>query len=110
MKNAHVVSLAGAALMVITLGCKGSSQVVPEKLSPLVTVPPNQWLACHKNAQCSATSLSCHGWIAINRSHETDVQEWYSRENAGVLSVVECSGPLKPKPDAVCRRNICQLK
>jgi hypothetical protein len=106
-----VSAMTGVLLLLFALGCEGSSQVVPGKLSVLATVPPNKaWLACSKNSQCSATSLSCHGWIAINRLHETDVQKWYSHENADILSVVECTGPSQPQPATVCHVGVCQLK
>jgi hypothetical protein len=74
-------------------------------------VPPDKhWLACTRNSACSTTWLSCHGWIAINRSHEADVQTWYSNENADLLGEVECTGPSKPSPKATCHANTCTLE
>jgi hypothetical protein len=54
--------------------------------------------------------LSCHGWIAVNRTHESDVQRWYSNENIDLLNEVECSGPRSPRPKAICRLTTCELK
>ena len=86
------------------------SPLPSSQISLISTVPPDKsWLACSKDTECSATALSCRGWIAINRSYESQVQRWYSSANADVLSVVECTGPLTPKPDAVCNLRACQL-
>lgn len=101
-----------AILLLLPAGdSAGSSTDMPGLLSPIKTVPPTKrWLACKRDTQCVATALSCHGWIAVNAAHESDVQRWYSRENADFLGVVECSGPSTPKPDAVCRSRVCRLK
>jgi len=111
MKNWLVPALF-AALLQFPVVANGVGSTNPSgTLSPIVTVPPEKsWLACRNDAQCSATALSCHGWIAINAAHEAEVQRWYSRENADFLSVVECAGPSLPKPETICRRRTCRLK
>ena len=75
------------------------------------SVPPNaEWLACSRASMCSAIWLSCHGWLAISGSYESDVQRWYRAENSDFLSKAECDGPPPSRPGAVCRGGICRLQ
>jgi hypothetical protein len=99
-----------AALLFLIMMSWANNSVAGQILKPtLFTVPPKRWLVCARNSQCVATSLSCHGWVAINHAHEPEVQRWYSRKNAEILSVVECAGPRTPQPDAICHRRVCKL-
>jgi hypothetical protein len=99
------VRLLNALLLILVAGCNSNSQ--PSRLA----VPANAaWFACTADAMCSATWLSCHGWLAINRSHESDVQHWYRRENNDFLSRAECDGPPRSRPAAVCHDGACRLK
>jgi hypothetical protein len=111
MKKSCVLGLIGFLFFLPAMGGENSSQASQAKHARLSTVPPNkEWLACSMDSTCSATYLSCHGWIAINRSHESDVQHWYSTANTDLLNVVECSGPSPTRPKAVCRARTCKLK
>jgi hypothetical protein len=68
------------------------------------------WLTCKTDAQCRATYLSCHGWVAVASAHEADVQRWYVIENNKALSVRDCAGAADvPQPAAVCRANACAV-
>jgi hypothetical protein len=97
----------GFLMLLATTGASNS----PAPRDSVVTVPPNHdWLACTSDSMCTVTNLSCHGWVAINRLHEQEMQTWYSQENADILAVVECDGPRQPQPGAVCRNYTCQLK
>jgi hypothetical protein len=97
-----------ALLLLLAAGCDGGA---PRSQATLATVPPNAgWLACTADPMCTAVWLSCHGWLAINGSHEADVQGWYRKENADFLSRAECDGPPPSRSGAVCRSGSCALK
>jgi hypothetical protein len=105
------LNLAGVLFFLLATNSEGGSPAPQARPATLSAVPPNsEWLACSRDSACSTTYLSCHGWIAINRSHASDVQHWYSTANADLLNVVECSGPSLPRPKATCRARTCKLK
>ena len=92
----------------LLMGCDSSSH---PPAAPLTTVPPSaEWLACTKNSMCSATWLSCHGWLAISSSHESDVQSWYRTANNDFLRKAECDGPPQYQPIAICDVGSCRLE
>jgi hypothetical protein len=103
--------MARALLAIGLLLALGGEPPAPAPPPPVIlTVPPDPaWTRCERTAQCSTTYLSCHGWIAVARAHEADVQRWYSEANADLLGVVECDGKNAAQPQAVCRDSVCKL-
>ena len=80
-----------------------------DKLNARIENP--DWLTCKSDVQCRTTYLSCHGWVAVDRAHEIDVQRWYLQENNKALSVRDCAGAADvPQPAAICRADQCALK
>jgi hypothetical protein len=94
--------------LLLALGSEAPAPLPPPPV--IVTVPPDPaWTRCERTTHCATTYLSCHGWIAIARAHEAEVQRWYSEANADVLGVVECDGKDTAQPQAVCRESVCLL-
>ena len=111
MKYSHTLNLVNAALLLLATSSMGSASSDKANLGGMATVPPNvKWLNCSKKSACTATYLSCHGWFATNKAHESDVQHWYRQENSSFLNIATCGGPLHKRPAVVCRANTCQLK
>ena len=99
-----------AAALCLLLPGKASASDDPPPPTLQTSPPHSEWLSCSNDAECTTTALSCHGWVAIARGHEQDMQQWYSRANSDLLSLVECDGPRQPQPVAVCASARCQLQ
>lgn len=111
MNGALSWPLSSAFVLLLAMAGGNDSRASLDLPKGPVTAPPHRsWRACTKDSACAATWLSCSGWIAINRAHESDMQHWYSRKNTALLNLVECSGPAQPPPEAVCLAHVCQLK
>src|SRR5687768_1253456 len=108
MAGLIAMRLLNVFLLLLLMGCDSSSQ--PSRVT-LATVPANgEWLACTADSMCSAIWLSCHGWLAIGSSYESDVQGWYRTENSDFLSKAECDGAPLSRPSAACHGGTCKLR